>query len=199
MNILQYIAIISNILTSGGIWINVGPLHFHMGSVTALPYSASQLNEVIKNVGFDLLEQTTVESNYCGEDHISMKPEHYIVPLTVWRLARKDEILPLEMFCNDSSNEIDCDRKANDPPMNLIPECNPFRQQMDGDSPPSCLNALTQSDKMLGYRRLCLRVAKSYNYVDVMDSFLEVEFLPYNTMVPRLELIFISKSSNEHL
>ena len=46
--------------------------------------------------GFDVVSQDTVlTTSYSGEDTFSMKPEYYTVPLDVFRLARKEDIWPI--------------------------------------------------------------------------------------------------------
>ncbi len=83
-DVIEYIDTIFHILRPGGVWINLGPLHYH--SRQAVPYSFNHLIEIIELSGFHILEDTTtVEAAYCGEDFYSMKPEVYRVPLTAFR------------------------------------------------------------------------------------------------------------------
>ena len=43
----RYIAVISHVLRPGGLWVNAGPLHYHMGGRTRIPYSAAELQQVV--------------------------------------------------------------------------------------------------------------------------------------------------------
>ncbi len=91
-NVYEYLAVIAHVLKLGGVWINAGPLHYHR---SAIPYSFKHLLRVISAGGFDSLHSSTVQASYCGDDHISMKPEMYNVPLTAFRYAREEDKFPL--------------------------------------------------------------------------------------------------------
>jgi hypothetical protein len=86
-DLLEYLITIHHLLRPGGVWVNTGPLHYH--SVTATPYSWRLVREVIQALGFVSLESTVIESSYCGEEAVLMKPEHYRYPLEVWRLDKQ--------------------------------------------------------------------------------------------------------------
>ncbi len=82
-SVLVYLKAIHHVLRPGGLWINAGPLHYHQATTT--PYSHSYLQRIILSAGFDLLESRVIEADYCGETLATMKPEHYRVPLSVYR------------------------------------------------------------------------------------------------------------------
>jgi hypothetical protein len=86
-DLLDYLLTLQHLLRPGGIWVNTGPLHYH--SVTATPYSYRLVREIIQGLGFIALESTIIESSYCGEEAVVMKPEHYRYPLEIWRLEKQ--------------------------------------------------------------------------------------------------------------
>jgi len=95
-DIIHTIAILSHILTHGGIWINLGPLHYH-SNATKVPLSHDLLQQVATASGFDLLsEKRIATTSYAGEDSRSMKPEVYVVPLSVYKLMRPEDRLELD-------------------------------------------------------------------------------------------------------
>jgi N2227-like protein len=99
--VLTYLAVIANILRPDGIWINAGPLHYHMRS--AIPYSHRDLTEVIRHSGFELLSHTKIDpTSYNGEDEgdITMKPEYYSIPIDVYRFSN-----PSDAWVIDESDE----------------------------------------------------------------------------------------------
>jgi hypothetical protein len=97
-DVIEYINTIHHVLRKGGIWINLGPLHYH--SKQAVPYSFNHLLEIIELSGFHVLEESKViEAAYCGEDFYSMKPEVYRVPLTVFR---KENVVSLDSSIDSS-------------------------------------------------------------------------------------------------
>jgi N2227-like protein len=80
-NFLDYLSTILHTLAMDGIWMNLGPLHWH--DAGAVPYSYDALIEIINLSGFEVVSERRIRGNYCGED--SMKPEMYDVPLFVMR------------------------------------------------------------------------------------------------------------------
>lgn len=87
-DLIDYLITIHYLLRSGGIWVNSGPLHYH--SVTDTPYSYAIIRELIQSLGFVSLENTIIESSYCGEEENFMKPEYYRYPLEVWQLEKSE-------------------------------------------------------------------------------------------------------------
>ena len=67
-NIYEYLLVIRNVLTSGGIWINVGPLQWHGNS--QLNPSGDELRFIIESFGFELLSWAVDEEaiNYRHDD-----------------------------------------------------------------------------------------------------------------------------------
>ena len=92
-DVLQNIAIIAHVLRPGGVWVNAGPLHYHQPS---LPLSHKDVLALAASMGFELVHEERIVSDYAGESRVSMKPEHYEIPLCVWRLARPEERLSPE-------------------------------------------------------------------------------------------------------
>ena len=67
-HILQYILIIRHILRPGGIWVNLGPLHYHKrGSVL---YSRIQVIELAAGLGFEHIRSRRVNTLYTTEVRI---------------------------------------------------------------------------------------------------------------------------------
>lgn len=93
---LHYIATIGNILSAGGLWLNVGPLHYHDNST--VPYSFDYLLRIVERSGFVLIEQRTIRSSYYGEEEFTMKPEYYEVPLTIWRLVDSGSVISIQSY-----------------------------------------------------------------------------------------------------
>jgi hypothetical protein len=93
-DVLEYLITLRHILRPGGVWVNAGPLHYH--TVAGTPYSYRVILEVIEGLGFVSLERNIVESSYCGEEEIFMKPEHYRYPMQAWRLQKDDDSAPQE-------------------------------------------------------------------------------------------------------
>jgi carnosine N-methyltransferase len=86
VDVVDYIDVIAHVLKEGGLWLNAGPLHYH--SKQSVPYSHSQLVEIVRQSGFDVVSRTVIPStSYCGEEGLSMRTEYYDVPLDVFRLA----------------------------------------------------------------------------------------------------------------
>lgn len=108
-NILEYLQTIEDILIPNGIWINLGPLHYH--NKQSIPYSYKHLMEIIQAYGFHILSYDTVENSYCGEEKISMKPEVYNIPVNVFQLrgkgkgAMKVHTLKVEIRDNPTRND----------------------------------------------------------------------------------------------
>ena len=88
-SILDYITTITKVLAPGGYWINTGPLHYHHPQV--IPYSYSDVLEIIAMYGFDLVDSKETEMTYCGEDSVTMKPEVYHIPIAVFRYNRPND------------------------------------------------------------------------------------------------------------
>eukprot|EP00981_Chlorochromonas_danica_P001321 scaffold284_cov247-Ochromonas_danica.AAC.7 len=82
-NLIEYLEVIRRIVKPGGVWINVGPLHYH--NPLAIPYSYRDVLMIIDRMGFDTLQQDKFELSYCGEEDVSMKPEIYHVPIAAFR------------------------------------------------------------------------------------------------------------------
>ena len=83
-NILEYLIIIRYVLKTNGVWINVGPLHYHRP--TSFYYTYRQLKEIIIKVfKFEILYEEYITCLYAPEEGISMKPEVYKVPLLVMK------------------------------------------------------------------------------------------------------------------
>ena len=67
-HILQYILIIRHILRPGGIWVNLGPLHYHKrGSVL---YSHIQVIELAAGLGLERIRSRRVNTLYTSEVRI---------------------------------------------------------------------------------------------------------------------------------
>lgn len=100
-NIIEYLDVLKYILKPGGIWINMGPLHYH--SVSTIKYSYNQILQITSLLGFQLLNQSHIEGPYgCNKD-INMKPDYYIVPLDVFQLI-ETEIENNNDIKNDDNN-----------------------------------------------------------------------------------------------
>jgi len=82
-NILDYIEVIRFVLKTGGVWINVGPLHYH--NAQAVPYSYRDVLHMVQLLGFELLKEEKLLLSYCGEEEVSMKPEIYHTPIAAFR------------------------------------------------------------------------------------------------------------------
>lgn len=82
-SILEYIEVIKFVLKAGGIWINVGPLHYH--NPQAVPYSYRDVLSIVQLLGFELLKEEKLIMSYCGEEYVSMKPEMYNTPIAAFR------------------------------------------------------------------------------------------------------------------
>ena len=106
-NIIEYLDVIKYILKPDGVWINMGPLHYH--SASTIKYSYNQLLEITSLLGFQLLNQSHVEGPYgCNKD-INMKPDYYIVPLDVFKLTEtiKTEDNNNSNNSNSDDNKVD--------------------------------------------------------------------------------------------
>lgn len=103
-DLVQTVAVISHALREGGIWINLGPLHYH-SNATRVPFSHDLLLRVVEQGGFTILSDDRVSSSYSGEEELSMKPEYYNVPLTVYRLS--DASMRYSMSSADSHSPDD--------------------------------------------------------------------------------------------
>lgn len=82
-SVLVYLSNLYNVLKDGGYWVNAGPLHYH--KATNVPYSHAYLQEIISTCGFELLESQTVYTDYCGEEDVTMRPEYYKIPVSIYR------------------------------------------------------------------------------------------------------------------
>jgi hypothetical protein len=91
-DVVEYLLTLRHLLRPGGVWVNAGPLHYH--TVSGTPYSYRVILEIIEALGFVSLERAIIESSYCGEEEIFMKPEYYRYPMQAWRLQKDEEILP---------------------------------------------------------------------------------------------------------
>lgn len=97
-SILEYLIIIRHVLKENGVWINLGPLHYHRPS--SFYYTYKQLKQIItKVVNFEVLHEEFVSCMYTAEDDVSMKPEWYRVPLLVLRKKKVD--CNNGVLCND--------------------------------------------------------------------------------------------------
>jgi carnosine N-methyltransferase len=104
-NIFDYLTTIQQLLKHDGMWLNIGPLHYHHKN--AIPYSLKHLLEIIKDFGFHTISYETVSTSYCGEENITMKPEYYHVPIHVFRLnkiskTKKDHANPQNSSLSDA-------------------------------------------------------------------------------------------------
>jgi len=75
-NIMEYLLTIRNVLVSGGIWVNVGPLQWHQNA--KIHPSADELRSVIQSMGFRILKWSidTEAVNYRHEDHGGGDPRY---------------------------------------------------------------------------------------------------------------------------
>ena len=80
---MEYLDVILYILKNNGIWINLGPLHYH--STSTIKYSYSQFLEILTILGFEVLSQNKIEGPYGCDKTFNMKPDYYIVPFDVFR------------------------------------------------------------------------------------------------------------------
>ena len=100
----QYLAVIAHVLKEGGVWLNVGPLHYH--DRKSIPYSYVEMLEIVTSCGFEVLNQEILPAfSYVGEDDLSMQPNYYRVPLDVFKLVRKADAWPLELDQGKSMQE----------------------------------------------------------------------------------------------
>ena len=70
-NIVEYIEVIWNILTQGGLWINIGPLTYHFAGlqpVNSIEPSFDMLCEIIEKIGFKFLKKCLVTNQYCQNE-----------------------------------------------------------------------------------------------------------------------------------
>jgi carnosine N-methyltransferase len=88
-NIFDYLTTIKQLLIHDGIWLNIGPLHYH--NKNAIPYSLKHLLEIIEGFGFHTISYETISTSYCGEENITMKPEYYHIPIHVFRLNKNSK------------------------------------------------------------------------------------------------------------
>ena len=82
-SVLVYLSNIYHVLKDGGYWLNAGPLHYH--KATNVPYSHAYLQKIINVSGFEILESQMVHTDYCGEEDVTMRPEYYKIPVSVYR------------------------------------------------------------------------------------------------------------------
>jgi N2227-like protein. len=68
-NIMEYLLTIRNVLVSGGVWVNVGPLQWHQNA--KIHPSADELRILIESMGFHITKWTVDKEavNYRHEDH----------------------------------------------------------------------------------------------------------------------------------
>ena len=100
----QYLAVIAHVLKEGGVWLNVGPLHYH--DRKSIPYSYVEMLQIVTSCGFEVLSQEILPAfSYVGEDDLSMQPNYYRVPLDVFKLVRKADAWPLELDQGKSMQE----------------------------------------------------------------------------------------------
>lgn len=92
INLVDLLARIVKILRSGGtsLWINSGPLQYH--HETSICYTYDDIIELARSFRLEAIHEERLEVNYCGEEKYSMKPEHYHIPITVFRLV-DDEVI----------------------------------------------------------------------------------------------------------
>jgi len=96
-NPVKNIASFAHVLKEGGIWVNAGPLHYHRPSI---PLSHKEVHALAEALGFELLHEEVIESDYAAESVMTMKPEFYRHPLTVWRLGRPASAVDLLALMN---------------------------------------------------------------------------------------------------
>jgi len=66
-NIFEYVETIFRTLKTGGIWINIGPLLYHwvdMPGELSVELSYDELRIVIKEMGFEFLEESIKQTTY---------------------------------------------------------------------------------------------------------------------------------------
>lgn len=82
-SVLVYLSNIYSVLKPGGVWLNAGPLHYHKSA--NVPYSHMYLESIILASGFDYISSEIVSTDYCGEDGVTMRPEMYRIPISLYR------------------------------------------------------------------------------------------------------------------
>lgn len=89
-NVIEYVEAIWDVLQPGGIWINLGPLLYHHTDShrASLELTLDQVLHVVKRIGFELLEQKTIECNYTRKRSSMM---HTVYNAEFW-VARKPAI-----------------------------------------------------------------------------------------------------------
>ncbi len=80
-DIISTIDTIWSTLGPKGVWINAGPLHYH--AKNHFPFSFADIKEYSLSKGFRIVHEEVVETSYCGEERVNMKPEIYRIPLFV--------------------------------------------------------------------------------------------------------------------
>ena len=79
-NVVDYIETIWNILTPGGVWINLGPLLYHyadLNSEQSIEPSYEIIKEVILSFGFEFIKEETNVSSYYTQNPHSMLAYEY--------------------------------------------------------------------------------------------------------------------------
>jgi len=75
-NIIEYIETIWNILKSGGVWINYGPLLYHwaeMEGEMSIEISYQEVRDIIKAIGFVIEKQDIRKSTYTSNKKSMMQ------------------------------------------------------------------------------------------------------------------------------
>lgn len=93
-DVVEYLLTMRRLLRPGGVWVNAGPLHYH--TISGTPYSYRVILEIVEGLGFVSLEKAIIESSYCGEEEMFMKPEYYRYPMQGWRLQKDEEMVDQE-------------------------------------------------------------------------------------------------------
>jgi hypothetical protein len=111
-DVIPYLTTIRCLLVDGGYWINAGPLHYHNFNIeksrasnkrVTVPYSYAMIVRIALKLGFRVVHERIIEGSYNGEDEVTMKPDYYKIPLTIFRLQKlinREDTLELSVKSN---------------------------------------------------------------------------------------------------
>ncbi|KAL3844800.1 hypothetical protein ACJIZ3_002203 [Penstemon smallii] len=91
-NIVEYIEIISIILKSGGVWINLGPLLYHFadtynqGEEMSIELSLEDVKRVALHYGFKIEKESIIETTYTTNPRSMMQNRYYAA---FWTMRKK--------------------------------------------------------------------------------------------------------------
>ncbi|KAL5731497.1 carnosine N-methyltransferase [Ranunculus cassubicifolius] len=94
-NIVEYIEIISRILRSGGVWINLGPLLYHFADAygtedeMSIELSLEDVKKVAFHYGFELEQEKTIETTYTANPRSMMQNRYYAA---FWTMRKKEKL-----------------------------------------------------------------------------------------------------------